>query len=437
MSHSNDNRTLRLERLETRSLLAAGIFDFAADIGGSDQLHSSDRDIQRSDSSRPQDVAGSAPRSQRNGSHHNHSSGKEANHSEAPRPQQDHTARNQVDHHRNQSGDTRSSGASVLAQPIQSLQAPPLPVANEQVIAPPATVSLVTPLPTPSPVVATAPRLQLPNQTNQADLASATASEVTPSVALVGDSVNESSASEDVATTEQSASSQTEILATSDFQQENSPTDGVAVVVSDRAVGGERVWNSDIGYVDLAPLGSLDPLSTSSNDNRSDNEPWELDLGATRLLRRLALQSAGQQVASERSDDRSDVVDRMMQDWFDGTDGLIALEQVDLPTRTQRLDAIMVDVGLDSTVALHRSINLVAGNITPAISGAALDAIMASLEQTAVSQTQPVDDATGVRIPVAAYPAFAAVATTIAVSARRKRKHPLQSTSCSNASGDE
>lgn len=71
-----------------------------------------------------------------------------------------------------------------------------------------------------------------------------------------------------------------------------------------------------------------------------------------------------------------------------------------------------------------KSLNLISETINPAHSEHVLDEIMASLQRAAVLATQPIMETSQPRIPMATYPVIAVVTTTIALSARRKSKHP-------------
>jgi hypothetical protein len=360
MSDFSDARTLRLERLESRSLLAGGVFDFALTTGNveSDHLHPKSHHLKpQNDSFRPHEVARNVPRSAR---------------IEAPPTRQ------------------------APPQQSQSVQNASASDANEAIAVAP--VRTTTPASSPSPP--TTPQSQGSSRQPSAidaaiaSLASETSSEANADSALA-------QPTGEVSTIESATSSRIVVTETFNVQRENAflPT------VSDSPSA------ADDGLIDLAPFESFEP----STNNADASEPWELGRQTIPLLRQIAQHAVG---------DRAEPVDQMMQDWFNGPGGLIALDQVNLPAIAFPLDSVMIDVGLESTVALHRSLNLVASSVTPALSGRALDAIMASLEQVAASETQPVIEPSPLRIPTAAYPVVAVVATTIAVSARRKHKHP-------------
>ncbi len=179
----------------------------------------------------------------------------------------------------------------------------------------------------------------------------------------------------------------------------------------------------DDSYIDLAPLDPFESLT-------EDSDPWQLEFRTIPLLKQFHERPISEQLFG----DRSELTDQLIQGWLGGPGGLIALEQIILPANQFPHDAGIVNAGLQSTVALHRSLNLAAGSVTPALSGQVLDAIMASLEKMSASEVQPVTEPSAFRIPRVVYPTAAVVATTIAITiaARRKHKHPLSNLQFTN-----
>ena len=165
-------------------------------------------------------------------------------------------------------------------------------------------------------------------------------------------------------------------------------------------------------YIELTPLDPFESVTEESN-------PWQLESRIIPLIKQAHERPMVEQPLGERAE----LINQWMQD---GLGELIALEQVILPANKFPLEATLGSANLQSTVALHRSLNLVAGSLSPALSGQVLDEIMASFERMTDSKVQPVIEPSPFRIPTVVYPNAAVVATTIgiAIAARRKRKHP-------------
>ncbi len=163
------------------------------------------------------------------------------------------------------------------------------------------------------------------------------------------------------------------------------------------------------GLIDLAPLWSNDSL-----ENQYDASPWRLGqpivLGMQSIIDR----------ASQPSDE---VVDALIQSWFGDSSGMIAIDHVTLPASMVLSPIDWIDVQLESTVMLHRSLQMIASGDVAPISDVALDAIMASLNAMAESQTQPLAVIQPVEVPATIYPAIA-VLTAVAIASRRKHRHP-------------
>ncbi|MFK8115631.1 MAG: hypothetical protein AB8B91_25780 [Rubripirellula sp.] len=409
MSNFHDARALRLERLESRSLLAAGVFDFGLSTGNSD----ADRPHRQppGDSARPHEVARDPRQSARP-----ERTGHEPRHQDrSSRPRQG--SRNALKPTRFEAPpaqqETPSPAVSVpttltgstdrpedqTARPVTSFISP-----SEQtfVSVQPTTLASPSRLVTPQPQASS-------RQPSATDAAIASlVSEASTEAAV--DSVPVQTADE-VSTIDSTASSPIAATDGPSVTQENA-----ASRIADHANVDYQPSADNKGFIELSPLESFQP----STQDTSESEPWELDRYTIPWLQRIAQHT----IEEHGLGDRADVADQMMRDWFSGPGGLIALDQVKLPAFVLPLDPTMIDVGLESTVALHRSLNIVGSNVTPALSGPVLDAIMTSLERVVASETQPTIEPSTLRVPVAVYPVVAALATTMAVSARRKHKRP-------------
>ncbi|NNE01057.1 MAG: hypothetical protein HKN47_27390 [Pirellulaceae bacterium] len=417
MSDFRESRALRLERLESRSMLAGGVFVFevAADDVDSGHRHSN----RQGDSGRPDEVARIAPQSARI----------DASPGRQDTPRQSQSDRSHGSDHNSLRSDRLVVPAArhYHSQQNQFLQNLPASEANEVIVltllqATASAGSPSTPNQTESSPPTTLPPLSFAasvdrtaNQTLRPE-ASALSSLPTATSTEAALESKPAISNDDVVNMSSATSSQIDATEGIGLQQE--------VVQEDDAVvqtASDRVHAAEDGWIDLATIGSFDAFT----ENSDQSDPWKLDLQTIPLLRQLTQHAVGEYIAGDRTvGRRAELADQMIRDWFNGPGGLIALDQVDLPGVTFPHDAARIHVGLQSTVALHRSLNLVASGVTPALSGPVLDAIMASLDQMASSETQPVIEPSPLRIPSMAYPAVAIVATTVAVSARRKHKQP-------------
>ncbi|EMI46510.1 hypothetical protein [Rhodopirellula sp. SWK7] len=168
----------------------------------------------------------------------------------------------------------------------------------------------------------------------------------------------------------------------------------------------------DHGLLQWVPLWGF---GQSHQDGQNVQNEWELSRDTLPLLKR---------VIEASPDERIEIADELMAGWFSGPGGMIALDRVLLPSPKFAIENLSIDVQLESAVMLHRSFGMVASGVVPPLSGPVLDAIMASLEEAASSQNQPVGVTAVPRLPTAAYPAIVAITTGIAIAARRQFKHP-------------
>lgn len=165
------------------------------------------------------------------------------------------------------------------------------------------------------------------------------------------------------------------------------------------------------GLIELSPLN----LELSLDDPLDERyQPWQLDSGLAPHIR---------SVIEQASNHRAEITDAAIAAWFGGPGGMIAVDQVLLPNNSFIAGLDWLNVQLESTVNLHRSLEMIASGTTPPISDVALDAIMASLAKIADSQVQPINSLQPFDIPRITYPAIAIV-TAAAIAARRKHRHP-------------
>ncbi len=171
------------------------------------------------------------------------------------------------------------------------------------------------------------------------------------------------------------------------------------------------------GTVDLTPL-LAQPFQPTE---RASEDTWELNRETLPRLKQAIEITPGELAR---------LADNVVTDWFGGPGGMVAVDHVQLPGERFPLDNAIVDIQLESTVMLYRSLDLFAAStgspisipISIPISGPVLDALMTTLEKIAESETQPVDNPAPIKVSTIAYPAIAVAATGAALSARQRSK---------------
>ncbi|MCC7333926.1 MAG: hypothetical protein IT422_02450 [Pirellulaceae bacterium] len=174
--------------------------------------------------------------------------------------------------------------------------------------------------------------------------------------------------------------------------------------------------------------GLIDSLPTLQHEFKEGTaspaeKPWELDHAALQALR-----SAANDIDNEILKNRH-AVDLAIANWFGNSTGLIDDIQCtsNLPSNLQELTPSIVDVVLDATVGLHRSVGLIAsGDIQPQ-PNSVRDTILAAIAAEHVSLSAPLLEQTPARLPGIAYPAVAIVVSSLAMAGRHRRKSKLES----------
>ncbi|MCO8123067.1 hypothetical protein NHH03_15070 [Stieleria sp. TO1_6] len=186
----------------------------------------------------------------------------------------------------------------------------------------------------------------------------------------------------------------------------------------------QSIWSeSDSGgVIEIQPLSNQDPLSP---DNDELEKPWEIDIASIDQLRRTA----------DLSIDSADRVDRRQTDaviasWFGQQTGFIDVHADGVLSPIEPLTPSVVDVVLDATVGLHRSVDLIADTtdqspISDDVRLAILNAIAAEhpfLPAVAMNQTiRSSGKSTFLSATTIASPVAVALVTSIAVAARSRR----------------
>ncbi|MCC9642856.1 hypothetical protein LOC71_11265 [Rhodopirellula sp. JC740] len=189
----------------------------------------------------------------------------------------------------------------------------------------------------------------------------------------------------------------------------------------------------------------LPPWNASSEDfsETALEETWELDEETLRQLRKLAdtaspsqtgdsSSSPGQPLADSATE--SETLDAIIANWFGSKTGLIdnIRVQSSLPTISPAgmatLSPQMVDIALDATVGVHRTIGVLAVE-DDSESGLDTDqireAVLTAIELETQLLAQPALDTRPLRFSGLTAPGIAIVAGTLAIQARRRRPDML------------
>ncbi|WP_182865220.1 hypothetical protein [Stieleria mannarensis] len=169
-----------------------------------------------------------------------------------------------------------------------------------------------------------------------------------------------------------------------------------------------------------------------SPDATGSGLPWELGSETLQRLRDIADATDDADVPSEFRG-----VDHTIASWFGEATGLIDNIhcETELPAITQTINASMVDVVLDATVGMHRSVGLIADasvddgdDLTSGLRGEILAVIASEFADALASEEPPrveaVDAPTPIRLSGIAYPGALVVASLLAISTRRRSRRP-------------
>ena len=176
------------------------------------------------------------------------------------------------------------------------------------------------------------------------------------------------------------------------------------------------------GLIDLPPLYSLE---FHPHQKTSQEDPFEIERDSLKQLRDV-LEKQNQ---NKENDHRS--IDDVVASWFGQSTGLIddIRCETNFPSLSMGHDPVQIDIVLDPTVGYHRSIGVVAASDATIPPNSVRDAILAaiaaehndSIVDTANEPMRP-------RFSSLTYPAAAIVASTLALNARRKKKYVAETT---------
>ncbi len=178
-----------------------------------------------------------------------------------------------------------------------------------------------------------------------------------------------------------------------------------------------------------APGGTIETLpllrhSVMAPEDRDADEPWEMDSQSLRQLRSVTGSGHDDTNAAD-----PESIDSAIASWFGGTTGLIDNIQGghELPGVIENLTPSIVDVVLDATIGLHRSVGLIAAAETSSDPTQIRDAILAAIASEQPVLSEGIGGATQSRYSGLAYPGAAIIAGTLALATHRRKTANLLS----------
>ena len=167
----------------------------------------------------------------------------------------------------------------------------------------------------------------------------------------------------------------------------------------------------------------------SSSDSSSDDSAWEIRGETIKQLRDLAADPS-----VDQADDSSLLTDEVIATWFEGNGGLVDIRAADSPFIHSPLiggsgipahPSDVAGVVLDATVGLHRSVSLISGGLAAPDSSvtdgeSVRDAVLAAIAGEASSPVSPIDVQSPPKVSSIAYPGAVALASALVILGRRK-----------------
>lgn len=402
MSRPIISRALLLEQLESRCLLAAGVFEQSATLGS----HSCDRSTTENRSADSVTVAGQTDAS--------------AQHFQ---PRIDQRQDGQRHHSQNSSQQNQRLPPQPVLDPMRN--DPPRPdIALRQpkaadpptqftfVYRPSITTDVSASDNGPPPIGSHARSgqdLMLTNSTGSPLTSSIATEKVHEQSAPERTSVQGEPAPLDVAMNNDSAT-QSFSIESPRYEQLNRPLESSAHAMDQKILG---------GVIDSLPW--LQHEFKESTVSPSE-QPWELDHAALQELR-----SAANDTDDEILENRH-AVDLTIANWFGNSTGLIDDIQCtsNLPSNMQDLTPSIVDVVLDATVGLHRSVGLIANGDNRPQPNSVRDTILAAIAAEHGLLSASLVEQPPARLPSIAYSGVVIVVSSLAMVSRHRRKSKLE-----------
>ncbi len=178
------------------------------------------------------------------------------------------------------------------------------------------------------------------------------------------------------------------------------------------------------GWIDLLPLvGNRPPMEHRS----AAEQPWELGGDTLRRLRDVAELPMEPSITVPR-EASANPTDAAIAFWFQGPGGFIELQSAGTPLIADDASLGMVDIVLDATFGLHRTLDLVAAAEPTSTGEAVRDAILAAIAGEQSATVAPIEEPAANRLSGLAYPAAAILATTLAIAKRHRHANALLAT---------
>lgn len=169
------------------------------------------------------------------------------------------------------------------------------------------------------------------------------------------------------------------------------------------------------------PLRRTRPLALNES---SADDPWELEHETIRDLRDIADHPAEQSAQQQR-----DSMDHAIADWFGGRGGLIEIESCGGTLLMDDPATSIVEIALDAILGSHRSLDLFATADSSESEMLVRDAILAAIAGEQATHASPLHEPSNTRLPSFAYSGAALIASTLAIVSRRKQGNALSKTS--------
>jgi hypothetical protein len=174
------------------------------------------------------------------------------------------------------------------------------------------------------------------------------------------------------------------------------------------------------GTIDSFPLLRNTP---PSQQRSADEPPWELGSDTLGRLRDIA-----EQPRAQLRNQSVRPTDAAIARWFQGPGGLVEVETEGAPLIANDAATGIVDIVLDATFGLHRSVDLLASDQTPSTNENIRDVILAVIAGEQSETAAPVQDPADTRLSGLAYAGAVLVATMLAVANRHRKSSALLNT---------
>lgn len=163
---------------------------------------------------------------------------------------------------------------------------------------------------------------------------------------------------------------------------------------------------------------SIPPQPLVQNDS-SDDASWKIKRETIRRLGEMEDRSVLEHPGS---------TDQAMQGWFGGPGGLIEIEAGDGMLPVGDAAGAIVDIPLDVILGSHRSLDLVAAASFSGSETAVRDAVLAAIAGEQADHAAPLQEQASTRFHTIAYSGAALIASTLAIASRRKQAGSLSKT---------